>query len=52
MPAYWARGFGGQNIYVLPEQDTVVVFTGGNYSTASPVPKILTDYVLPSIASG
>ncbi len=52
MPAYWALGFGGQNIYVLPEQDTVVVFTGGNYSTASPVPKILTDYVLPSIASG
>jgi CubicO group peptidase (beta-lactamase class C family) len=51
MPAYWALGFGGQNIYILPEQDTVVVFTGGNYTTTSPVPKILTDYVLPSIAS-
>jgi CubicO group peptidase (beta-lactamase class C family) len=51
MPAYWALGFGGQNIYVLPEQDTVVVFTGGNYTTSSPVPSILTKYILPSIAS-
>ena len=52
MPAYWALGFGGQSIYVLPEQDAVVVFTGGNYTTAPPVPKIMTDYVLPSIAFG
>lgn len=52
MPAYWALGFGGQYIYVLPKQDTVVVFTGGNYTTAPLVPKILTDYVFPSITSG
>lgn len=31
VPAYWASGNGGQYIIVLPEDDMVVVFTGGNY---------------------
>lgn|GEM_PF-3987160 len=31
MNIYHAVGWGGQEIIILPEQNTVVVFTGGNY---------------------
>ncbi len=44
-----ASGFGGQHIMVLPEINTVVVFTGGNYVTYRPPFKILEEYILPSI---
>jgi CubicO group peptidase (beta-lactamase class C family) len=47
-PAYWAGGFGGQKIIVFPDQDTVVVFTGGNYASADPTAKILTEYIIPA----
>jgi len=33
---YYAGGWGGQLIMVLPELNTVVVFTGGNYVTKRP----------------
>lgn len=48
-PAYFAVGFGGQKIYVLPEQDAVVVFTAANYDTADTTTEILTDYVIPAM---
>ena len=45
---YAAGGFGGQHIMVLPEVNTVVVFTGGNYLTKRPPFKILKKYVIPA----
>ncbi len=45
---YSASGFGGQHIIVLPEVNTVVVFTGGNYLTYRPPFKILEEYIIPS----
>ena len=44
-----ASGWGGQHIMVLPELDTVVVFTGSNYLTYRPPFKILEKYILPAI---
>lgn len=52
MPAYWAFGWGGQEIIVFPEQNAVVVFTGGNYTTAPPTVKILQEYIFPALISG
>jgi CubicO group peptidase (beta-lactamase class C family) len=45
---YTASGWGGQHIMVLPEVNTVVVFTGGNYLTKRPPFKILKKYVIPA----
>lgn len=44
-----ASGWGGQEIFVLPELDMVVVFTGGNYVVRSHYEKIMEQLVLPSI---
>jgi CubicO group peptidase (beta-lactamase class C family) len=52
LPAYWADGWGGQEIVVFPEQDAVVVFTGGNYTSAPSAFKILQEYVFPALISG
>jgi CubicO group peptidase (beta-lactamase class C family) len=46
--AYWAGGYGGQTIIVLPETNSVVVFTGGNYTSSDPTVKILKKYVIPA----
>jgi CubicO group peptidase (beta-lactamase class C family) len=46
---YSAGGWGGQHIMVLPELNTVVVFTGGNYVTKRPPFKILKKYIIPAI---
>lgn len=46
-----ARGAGGQNIFVIPELNTVVVITSGNYRNGKyqqPI-KILEEYILPAI---
>lgn len=45
---YFAFGWGGQQIMVLPEVNTVVVFTGGNYVTHNPTFRILEEYIIPS----
>jgi CubicO group peptidase (beta-lactamase class C family) len=47
--AYYADGWGGQLVMVLPELDTVVVFTGGNYVTQRPDFEILEKVVLRAI---
>ncbi len=44
-----ASGFGGQHIIVLPEVNTVVVFTGGNFLSKRPPFKILEKYIIPAI---
>ncbi|MGL6268860.1 MAG: serine hydrolase domain-containing protein, partial [Chitinophagaceae bacterium] len=46
---YHAVGWGGQDIIILPELNTVVVFTGGNYISISPAFLILDKYILPAI---
>ena len=45
---YYAAGWGGQYIMVIPELNTVVVFTGGNYTTYRPPFEILKKYILPA----
>jgi hypothetical protein len=42
-------GFGGQKIVVFPDQNAVVVFTGGNYASADTTAKILTEVVIPAL---
>jgi CubicO group peptidase (beta-lactamase class C family) len=46
---FYAAGWGGQRIAVLPELDMVVVLTGGNYVGATPVDEIIQEYVLPAV---
>ena len=50
-----ARGNGGQYIFILPELDTVVVITSGNYRKGQLLrqpEKILSDYILPKLVRG
>jgi len=46
---YKALGWGGQEIWVLPEVDMVVVFTGANYSTNPPTDWLMRSYIFPSL---
>ena len=48
--AFFASGNGGQLIFVIPELDTVLVFTGGNYNTdhLTPLLNIIENTILPS----
>ncbi|MGD8794257.1 MAG: serine hydrolase, partial [Anaerolineae bacterium] len=46
--AFYADGWGGQRILVLPELEMVVVFTGGNYVQDTPMDEILTRFILPA----
>ncbi|MEA3462155.1 MAG: serine hydrolase [Bacteroidota bacterium] len=46
---YAAGGFGGQHIMILPEVNTVVVFTGGNFLSRRPPFKILKKYIIPAL---
>jgi CubicO group peptidase (beta-lactamase class C family) len=48
MDMFYAGGWGGQFIMVIPELSTVVVFTGGNYLSYRPPFEILKKYVLPA----
>jgi len=45
---YYAAGWGGQYIMVIPELNTVVVFTGGNFTSFRPPFEILKKYILPA----
>ena len=48
-----ARGAGGQFIFILPELDTVIVITSGNFRNrkGNQPRDILKDYILPAIVS-
>ncbi len=46
---FYAGGWGGQYIMVIPELNTVVVFTGGNYISYRPPFEILKKYIIPAI---
>ncbi len=45
---YAASGWGGQEIIISPELQSVIVFTGGNYSSNSGPMEILRSYILPA----
>lgn len=45
---FGAQGNGGQKIYLLQEQNMVIVITGGNYNSQSPSDELIKKYVLPS----
>lgn len=47
--SFWASGWGGQKIVVIPELDTVVVFTGANYTSKITTWRMLEKYVFPAI---
>lgn len=53
--AYWAAGWGGQYVVVLPDLDLVFVQTGGRYS-GEHVPvshvEIIEDHILPAVRGG
>jgi len=46
---YYAGGWGGQKIIVLPEINSVIVFTGANYNSKVKQLAIIEDYILPAI---
>ncbi|QGY43994.1 serine hydrolase [Maribellus comscasis] len=47
---YFALGWGGQKIIVMPEINSIVVFTGANYQSKVKQHKILKKYILPAIS--
>ncbi|MEM8960183.1 MAG: serine hydrolase [Acidobacteriota bacterium] len=44
-----AQGNGGQEIYLWPDLDMVVVLTGGNYNRSSHTNRLLIEYILPPL---
>lgn len=46
--SYSAQGWGGQCIFVFPDNNMIVVFTGGNYFTDPPVLDLLNNYIFPA----
>ena len=49
--SYFASGWGGQLIIIIPEFETVIVFTGGNYYTDEKISRftIVEDYIIPAL---
>ncbi|MDN3677604.1 serine hydrolase [Flavobacterium paronense] len=43
---FGAQGNGGQKIYLLQEQNMVIVITGGNYNSQSPSDELIKKYIL------
>ena len=51
VPAFYAWGWGGQEIAVFPDHDAVAVFTGARYGETSAPAKILGAHVIPALLS-
>jgi hypothetical protein len=49
MKVFYAAGWGGQKILIIPEVKTVIVFTGGTYVSQVREFRILRNYVLRAI---
>ena len=49
--SYFASGWGGQLIIVIPELETVIVFTGGNYFSNEKIScyEIVEEYIIPAL---
>jgi CubicO group peptidase (beta-lactamase class C family) len=43
-------GNGGQKVFIVPDFDLIVVFTGGSFNSESPVNKMMASLILPAIA--
>ncbi len=52
-PVIRAAGYGGQNIYIIPELNTVVVFTAGNFNAGGGVEpeRIMEEDIVPNLVS-
>jgi CubicO group peptidase (beta-lactamase class C family) len=46
---FHAVGWGGQEIVIIPQLNTVVVFTGGNYTKFATTFSLIDKYILPAI---
>ncbi|MBN2413344.1 serine hydrolase [candidate division KSB1 bacterium] len=49
---FYAGGWGGQYIMVIPELNMVIVFTGANYTSFRPPFTILKKYIIPAYIQG
>ncbi|MEM7551574.1 MAG: serine hydrolase [Bacteroidota bacterium] len=49
---FYGSGWGGQKIIVMPGQNAVIVFTGGNYTSKVKEFKILKRYIIPAFENG
>ena len=47
---FYASGWGGQNIFVFPELNTVVVITGGTYTSSTRTFTLLERYIIPALS--
>lgn len=52
VPTYTAAGWGGQRLIVIPDFNTMIMFTGGNYDSYEPVDEIMMRHILPALAGG
>jgi CubicO group peptidase (beta-lactamase class C family) len=46
---FYAGGWGGQNIFVFPELNVVVVTTGGTYTSSTQIMSLLERYIIPAL---
>ena len=46
---FYAGGWGGQNIFVFPELNAVVVTTGGTYTSSTRTFSLLEKYIIPAL---
>ncbi len=46
MDIYWALGWGGQKIIIIPEKEAVIVFTGGDYNSGTKHFGFVVDYLI------
>ncbi len=49
IPAFYAGGWGGQKIMIIPELEAVIVLTGGAYTSKVKDFKLLEKYILPAL---
>jgi len=46
---FYAAGWGGQNIFIFPELNAVVVTTGGTYTSSTKTFSLLEKYIIPAL---
>ena len=46
---YWANGWGGQKIIIIPEKEAVIVFTGGEYNSGTKQFDLVVNYIIPAL---
>ena len=49
IPMFWAIGWGGQKIIVIPDLEAVIVFTGGNYTGGNDQFDLINNYIIPAM---